>query len=214
MGSRIEQYLIGALLTTNRQAQFYAAIEADTERRVIIEEFLPYVTMGRVSGHEETTVVKHPESVAEAKKLFLGSRQNRCLPLIKAFEYNDTVYRAYDAGEGNLSELAEQLADDPILFRDGVGRPQMSITGIPFPAMPETRDYRGSWHKARDEKESGFLEENDCGFGRAGPGDWNLGSDKTGKRLESVSVFIPEGKRDICNRRTGGSSGYSAGRII
>lgn len=99
MGSRLDNCLIGVLLTTNRQAQFYAAIEADTERRIIVEEFLPYVTMGRVSGHEETSVVKHPESVAEAKRLFLNSRQQRCLPLLRTMERNGTVYRIYDAGE-------------------------------------------------------------------------------------------------------------------
>ena len=45
LDSRIENYQIGNLLAVNRQAQFYAAVDTGNDRRVIIEEFLPFVTM-------------------------------------------------------------------------------------------------------------------------------------------------------------------------
>ena len=147
LDARIESYQIGALLTQNRQAQFYAAVDVNNEHRVIVEEFMPYVTMGRAAGSEQASIVKHPETVTEAKKLFMTSRQERALPLIQAVEANDTVYRIYDAGEGNVIEDAEALADDPIVFRDGVGRAKMTINGIPIPDMPPQREFRGKQEK-------------------------------------------------------------------
>ena len=153
LNSRIENYQIGNLLAVNRQAQFYAAVDPGNDRRVIIEEFLPFVTMGRAAGSEEARVAKHADNVEKAKQLFLESDRERCLPLLQTAECNGTVYRIYDAGDGDLNEFAGRLADDPILFRDSDGHPLMSITAMPIPAMPKNREYRGEG--AGKEKNSG-----------------------------------------------------------
>ena len=143
LGSMVGAYQIGILLEVNRQAQFYTAVDIHDGSRVVVEEFLPYVVMGRMEGAAATKIVKHEESVKEALRAFAESRQDRGTRFLTAVKENGTVYRVYSVDKKEPEEIAKKMVGNPIFFREKDGTPRMSITAIPMPPMPPQREFRG-----------------------------------------------------------------------
>ena len=145
IGGTAGRYQVGMMIASNRQAQFYCALQADTEMPVLLEEFFPYTVAGRRRGDAEIVNVPGNKNFDEACRMFMESRTPRDLELVEAFAANGSVYRAYRVSE--LSPIQDQCAgmvNQPIFFRGTGGRPVMAINGLDIPPMPPKRAYRSN----------------------------------------------------------------------
>ena len=143
--AEVGRYRTGRMLASNRQAQFYCALQVDTETPVLLEEFFPYTVAGRRRGEAEIVNVPGNKNFNEACRMFRESRTPRELELVEAFEANGSAYRVYRVSELTpMQQQCQSLVDQPIFFRGTGGRPIMSINGLDIPPMPPKRAYRSN----------------------------------------------------------------------
>lgn len=145
--TELNGYLFGAMLASNRQAQFYCALDKASETPVIIEEFFPYMAAGRRPDSSEVVNVLEKEAFEEARALFLASTAERKLKLLTAFEANNTAYRVYALSALTPpSAQCEEMVQEPVFFRDATGQPLMTINSLAIPPMPAQRGHRKNPH--------------------------------------------------------------------
>ena len=143
----LKSYRVGALVGQSRQAQFYAALNTETDTPVLMEEFFPFTVVGRRPG-DPRAVVQKKQHYEMACRLFLENTEDRGLALSDAFAMNNTVYRIYTLSPLlPPSEQAAALIDTPIYFRDQQRQPLMTINALPIPPIPRKRRYRAPLKK-------------------------------------------------------------------
>ena len=141
----VASYRVGAVLAQNRQAQFYCALPQDASDAVLLEEFFPHAVVGRRRGSHEIVCVQNQDNFKQACTMFRDSQADRGLPLIEAFEANNTIYRVYKLS--TLQSPAEQcanLVNAPISFRSAGGGLTLTVNALSIPPMPHKRAYRSA----------------------------------------------------------------------
>ncbi len=145
-----KRYEIGNPLGSNAQAIAYIAFDNQRQEPVIVLEFFP----ARIVNRSEQLVVMRGRSdlYADACRRFLTSSMAQPLPLIDTFCANNTGYRVYKPKSGMYSVEAELLLDEPILFRNEMDQPIMSINALHIPPMPKQREWTLSRRLTRMKK--------------------------------------------------------------
>ena len=146
LGAVVGKYRIGVMKTSSRQSQIYTGVHTETSTPVIVEEFFPNRAVGRNPGKAEvlpaTDDADALQRIQQACLLIEASAQKRPLERVETLRANNTVYSIFKPASGaTLSVQCEALADNPVLFRDSNGMPQMTINTLEIPPMPEERPY-------------------------------------------------------------------------
>jgi len=152
-----ERYRLGIPVFRNRQALFYAAWDEIGNRPVVAEEFFPQKACVRQNRNAVPTE-EDRERFEQAVRLFRDAPQRtegRPAPCADAFADHGTAVRIYPSAPGRLQEDAAGLAEAPILFRDGQGRPLMTISALRIPPFPDPRRPRSRRPADRPETDAG-----------------------------------------------------------
>ena len=147
MGTVIGKYQIGVMKSTSRQSQIYTAVHTETSVPVILEEFFPNKTAGRVPNGFEVALTNPNDSESahryeQAQFLIEASNQKRPLKRIDVVRANNTIYSIFEAVPSvSVATQCEMMADNPYYFRDQDGKPTMTINALEIPPMPDERAY-------------------------------------------------------------------------
>ncbi len=155
LGAVVGKYRIGVMKTSSRQSQIYTGVHTETSAPVIVEEFFPNRAVGRNPGKAEVLPASEDaealQRIQQACLLIEASSQKRPLERTETLRANNTVYSIFTPAAGaTLAVQCEALADNPVLFRDSNGMPQMTINTLAIPPMPEERPFnaeQGKDHK-------------------------------------------------------------------
>ena len=151
------RYELGLPLAQNRQSICYIAWDRNTRQPVLAEEFFPRGACGR-AGTEVKAQGRGERLFAGAAKMMfeLPCPGNRSLPCIQSFMFGGTCFRIYSVSSGVAArQEAEKLLDQPVFFRDQVGKPLMSINALPIPALPKKRNLRVLKTSKKEEQAGG-----------------------------------------------------------
>lgn len=136
----VDRYVLGNALVVSRQSIAYAAWDEQLEQRVIITEFYPAVIVKRIQG--EVQPQRNQVQFQAAMKRYQEYVGQQVLPLEQAFFGRGTTYRVYAAAEQpQLKVQADMLLDQPILFRNEAGQPQMTINALMIDPLPKERPF-------------------------------------------------------------------------
>ena len=138
------KFELGKALAQSRQALCYIAWDRELRQPVLAEEFFPKGTCIRQNEEVKANGPGISLFGTAVKKMYESPRPgNRTLPCIQAFMHEGTCFRVYTIESGKTaSERAEELLDHPILFRDGKGKPLMTVNALPIPEIPPVRAFR------------------------------------------------------------------------
>ena len=155
LGAVVGKYRIGVMKTSSRQSQIYTGVHTETSAPVIVEEFFPNRAAGRNPGKPDVLPASDdPEALQryqQACLLIEASSQKRPLERAETVRANNTVYSIFPPAAGAaLAVQCEALADNPVLFRDANGMPQMTINTLAIPPMPEERPFNPDQGKDRE----------------------------------------------------------------
>lgn len=145
--------MIGAMIGSNRQAQFYCALCKDNEEAVLVEEYFPYTVAGRKNNTPPVVNVPKDSNYDTAREMFRTSTIDREVVLIDTIDANNTAYRVYQLSPlKTLEEQYERLVNDPLVFRSSAGKLALTINGLAVPPIPEKRPYRRNPRKGKNRK--------------------------------------------------------------
>ena len=151
------RYELGNALGKSYQSIAYIAYDAAQSQPVIILEFYPKSVVAR--NGNEVSVRGNREMFVEASRRYLTSDQVQPLFKLDSFAQNNTVYRVYRMNKSHSAraiEEAEALLDDPILFRNADGKPDMSVNALAIPQLPLVRQWTMS-KRIQSEKKHLFV---------------------------------------------------------
>ena len=144
-GTEVGPCTVGIVLRTSRQAVCYSAMDTRTGDLVLLEELFP---LAAVKRDGKNVIQNNPEARwSEAVERFaVAQAADRKAQPIAVLRENQTAYRVYSAElkEGRtLEELADELLDHPIRFRDDKGTPLFSINTLPILPLPPVTAFTG-----------------------------------------------------------------------
>ena len=148
-GTEVGPFTAGIVLGTSRQAICYSAMDTRTGNLVLLEELFPPAAVKREG---KNVIQANAEAKwTEAVERFAATQEtDRKAQPIAVLRENQTAYRVYatELKEGQApEELAEELLDHPIRFRDDSNKPLFSINALPILPLPPETAYTGGTAK-------------------------------------------------------------------
>jgi len=144
-GTEVGPFTVGIVLGTSRQAICYSAMDTRTGNLVLLEELFPPAAVKREG---KNVIQANPEAKwTEAVERFASAQEtDRKAQQIAVLRENQTAYHVYTAElkEGKApEELADELLDHPVRFRDDKGIPLFSINALPILPLPPEIPFTG-----------------------------------------------------------------------